>query len=431
MKNKLPPLGLRIIKSSVGVLCGFIIYFIRGCNGTPFYTALAVLWCMRPNIRDGYKMAKQRTIGTFIGGVYGFIILMISIYLNIPTNIHYIICSLMIIPIIYTTLLIKKKNASYFSCVVFLSIVINHITDENPYLFVFNRILDTEIGILLSLVINQLHIPRTKNNDILFVSGIDDVLVNSNHKMSDYSIRSINNMIQDGMLFTISSMRTAPIIMESIEGINIKLPIITMDGAALFDIYEKKYLKKFEMSHEKSVKVIQYIRNEGFHVFINSIFGDSWIINYGDFNNEIEKTIFETLRRNPYRNYYKHDLNHDQKTIYLMVIDKKNKINKLYEHILRDLDTSDLKILKYDSTDYPGYTYIKIYDIQATRDNMLLELKKMYNIEKTITFGSIENKYDVIVDGSNPNVVAKTLDKLYQPFWFKKQEFVDMKVVKD
>ena len=52
--------------------------------------------------------------------------------------------------ILYTTVLLKKKNASYFSTVVFLSIVVNHIGDQNPLLFVFNRVLDTMIGIVLA-----------------------------------------------------------------------------------------------------------------------------------------------------------------------------------------------------------------------------------------------------------------------------------------
>ena len=39
MKQKqptLPPIGMRIIKSAIGVFLGFIIYFLRGCQGTPF-----------------------------------------------------------------------------------------------------------------------------------------------------------------------------------------------------------------------------------------------------------------------------------------------------------------------------------------------------------------------------------------------------------
>ncbi|MBR4542915.1 MAG: FUSC family protein [Lachnospiraceae bacterium] len=67
---------------------------------------------------------------------------------------HYFILSLFIIPIIYTTILLNKKNASYFSCVVYLSIVVNHLSDDNPFFFVMDRSFDTLIGIAVGLVIN-------------------------------------------------------------------------------------------------------------------------------------------------------------------------------------------------------------------------------------------------------------------------------------
>ena len=69
----LPPIGMRIIKSSIGVLLGFIIYLIRGRRGAPFYTALSVLWCMQPYPSNARANARQRTIGTMIG-VYSLII---------------------------------------------------------------------------------------------------------------------------------------------------------------------------------------------------------------------------------------------------------------------------------------------------------------------------------------------------------------------
>ena len=51
-KNKrFPKIGMRIIKSALGVLLCFVIYFLRGKHGTPFYSALAVLWCIQSKIR--------------------------------------------------------------------------------------------------------------------------------------------------------------------------------------------------------------------------------------------------------------------------------------------------------------------------------------------------------------------------------------------
>lgn len=115
MKQKylnLPPIGMRIIKSSIRVFLGFIIYFLRGCQGTPFYTALSVLWCTRPYNSEAHKMAFQRSIGTFIGGFYGLILILSEkMFLqNISAFFRYTIISFSLIIVLYTTVLLKRKN---------------------------------------------------------------------------------------------------------------------------------------------------------------------------------------------------------------------------------------------------------------------------------------------------------------------------------
>ena len=58
-KIKLPPVGMRVIKSAIGVFLGFVIYELRGRTGIPFYTALSVLWCIRPYKGDTMTMALE------------------------------------------------------------------------------------------------------------------------------------------------------------------------------------------------------------------------------------------------------------------------------------------------------------------------------------------------------------------------------------
>ena len=137
-RGSIPKIGMRIIKSAIGVALCFVIYFLRGKQGTPFYSALAVLWCIQSHHKDSIKNAIQRTIGTAIGAAYGLIFILIRYYVIDMGDgiIHYLILSAIIIPIIYTTILLDQKNTSYFSCVVYLSIVVNHLMDSNP-LFLF------------------------------------------------------------------------------------------------------------------------------------------------------------------------------------------------------------------------------------------------------------------------------------------------------
>ena len=153
----LPRIGMRIIKSAIGVLICFLIYLIRGQQGAPFYSALAVLWCIQNQSKNTVGNAIQRTIGTIIGAAFGLLYLLIKLNIFDIGNgiLHYFAISALLIPIIYTTVLIDQQKASYFSCVVFLSIVVNHLTDDNPYLFVADRCIDTFIGIFVGLFLNS------------------------------------------------------------------------------------------------------------------------------------------------------------------------------------------------------------------------------------------------------------------------------------
>nr|MCR4903702.1 FUSC family protein [Butyrivibrio sp.] len=275
-KYKLPGIGMRIIKSAFGVLMCFAVYFLRDKQGTPFYSALAVLWCVQNQSKNSLGNALQRTIGTSIGAVYGLVyILFKQSFISFEDSfLHYLIISILIIPILYTTVILKQKKASYFSCVVFLSIVVNHLTDENPYIFVLNRSQDTLIGIFIGLVINSVHIHGKLNKDNLFVVNIDKTLDNNEEKLSAYSNVTIKNMIEDGINLTFCSRFTPATILENMPEIKPSLPVITMDGAVLYDIKENRYPKIYAISAKHSGEVEDFIAGRGFNVFTTVILED-------------------------------------------------------------------------------------------------------------------------------------------------------------
>lgn len=418
-KRKFPGIGLRIIKSAIAVALCYLVSFLRGNNGIVFYSQLAALWCMQVYVVNTRNNAIQRTIGTIIGALYGLLFLLVKQQVFIPGPMEELIdalaISLMLIAVLYTTVLIKKKQASYFSCVVFLSIVVNHMTDANPYLFVWNRFLDTMIGIAIGIGVNCFSLPKEKQKDILFISGLDDTLLNEKDNLSDYSRVELNRMLDEGVNFTISTMRTPASLMEPMRDIRLKLPVIAMDGAVLYDIREKMYLKAYVISPEESQEILSLVKGQGFSCFSNVIVDDMLVIYYEEPEDEVQKTLIARMRRSPYRNYVKRKLPETECVVYFMMLYPKEIMDAFYLLLEERGFTERLKVLKYESTDYPGYSYIKIYNRNATKENMTAYLKKMMQLEKTVTFGSIEGRYDYVVDSRDSNQVVHTLKKLYEP----------------
>lgn len=423
---KLPIPGQRIVRSTIAVALCFVIYYLRGKRGIPFYSALAVLQCMQPYHTSMKEMAKKRTTGTFVGAFWGLVVILILLALNgnRPGGIEesftkYMLISLFTGIVLYSTVVLDCKKSSYFSCVVFLSITVMHITDESPILFVMNRVLDTLIGIGLAIIVNSAHLPRRKHNEILFVSGIDDTILNSGSRLTPYNKVELNRLIENGANFTISTIRTPASVREALEGVNLKLPIIAMDGAVLYDMEENSFLMKYQMSDSQADKMSTFLDDIGITYFTNTVVDDLLVIYYQNLENEAEQGIYERYRKSPYRNYVEVEHPICSNVVYFLVIEKKEKTEQLYQQLMEQEWVSDFRIVLADSMNYPGYAHIKIYHKQATREHMLQNLEALLDIEKTVTFGSIEGKYDVFIANSDRNIMVKELKKRYEPVDFK------------
>lgn len=420
-KKEVPHIGARIIKSAVGAAICMLIYYVRELlpigSGIPFYSILAVLWCIQPYTTSTITMAKQRTIGTLIGAAYGLaFLLFFELFEDVNEMTAYLTACAMLVPILYTTVLLNKRNASYFSCVVFLTIAINHGFDENPYLFVFNRVLDTLIGIGVGVLLNIVHHPVRNDENAVYVSGIDSVLVSSKETMIPYNKVELNRLIALGAKFTVSTIRTPASMIDLLSGIDLKLPVIAMDGAVLYDIKRNRYLDVFSLEPETAARAEAIIREEGAHSFINALYDNTLLIYYGEFQNDAERDLFEKLRCSPYRNYTGKEFRVNpgrERVIYIMVLAEDATVRRIAGRIDGEIGDA-VRIVLSPAAEYEGYTYLKIYTKQACKANMLKILKERTGAEKIVTFGSIPGEYDVYVHDDGGNSAVKALKKLYE-----------------
>ncbi len=415
LKLTFPPIGARIVKSSIAVGLCMVVYFVRTFlpveNGIPFYGALAALWCIQPYSDTTKNNALQRSVGTLTGAVYGllFLLLFRGLDLVIPVFV-YISASFVIIPVIYTTVVMDKRNASFFSCVVFLSIALTHSFDADPYLFVLNRVIDTFIGIIIGVTVNDFRLPVRTDKTTLYVSGIDDVLISPS---SIYSKVELNRLIRSGVKFTVSTTRTPAELMSIMNGTELKLPVIVMDGAAIYDPKEKQYLEMAYLSNSVSEEAEKMIAECRLHCFVNTMLDTTLLIYYGDLRNSAEKDLFDTHRHSPYRNYIssryrRKDMN--ERILYITVLAEKIDIF-LLERKLRQKLGASARISLSDS-EYEGYMYLKVFSPNASKENMMTRLKEYTGAEKAVTFGSIRGKYDVYINDGGGNATVKKLKKI-------------------
>lgn len=421
-----PKIGLRILKSAIAVLLCYIVNYFRGENGIVFYSQLSALWCIQSYISTTKKNAVQRIIGTFIGAAAGLVILLTVGFIRLQFGfdgfslyaVEAFLTSIGILFVLYSTVVIKKKQASYFSCVVFLSIAVIHISDANPYLFALNRFVDTMVGIVIGVGVNLFHLPRKKRTDILFISGLDDTLLNSEYHLNDYCKVELNRMIDEGLNFTLSTMRPPASIIGPMKDIQLKIPVIAMDGAVLYDTQEKRFLETINLKNKDSLYIRNLFESNGIIYFANVVVDDNLLIYYNRSKknrlDDMQMILVDDLRKSPYRNYINRPLPENENVVYFMLFYPEKKAKEIYEMLVENGLDKKLKILLYPSKDYSGYSYIKVFNKNAVKENMINVLKQRLNVENIVTFGTVPSRYDFVVSEGDTNEVVHKMKKMFE-----------------
>ena len=64
----------------------------------------------------------------------------------------------------------------------------------------------------------------------LYISDLDGTLLNSKAMLSDFTVKTINDLTDKGMNFTIATARTSATVLKMLSDVNIKIPVILMNG---------------------------------------------------------------------------------------------------------------------------------------------------------------------------------------------------------
>ncbi|MGD9568464.1 MAG: aromatic acid exporter family protein [Sedimentibacter sp.] len=148
-----PKIGMRNIKTSISVfLCLLIFEFINRDNA--IHACIAAIICMQNTIDDSFKKGGERVFGTIIGGIAGVLILFTVKELGNEKLLLFII-PLGIIILIEICVSLKFKQSVVICCVVYLSILISKEHEGGYILYTINRIIDTTIGIMITIFVNK------------------------------------------------------------------------------------------------------------------------------------------------------------------------------------------------------------------------------------------------------------------------------------
>lgn len=227
----------------------------------------------------------------------------------------------------------------------------------------------------------------------LFVSDLDGTLLNKDQIISDYSKKELNRIINTGVNFAIATARSPATVSEILDGIEIKTPVVLMNGVIIYDIENNKYIDVKEIDKESVKKVIEILEDYNKTFFLYGIKDDHlWVYHMG-FTYEFEKQYYEERCNKPLKtfkrveNYF--DVIEDNKIINFVFFENNEKIAK--ELFAKILDVKGVTGNCYKDIYNEGAFFLDVYNKDASKANGIKFLADYVNHDKVITFGDGEN----------------------------------------
>lgn len=391
----MPKIGRRILKSSLAVFLCFVIYMMRGQKGVVFYSCIAAVLCIQQDVTNSKRVGFNRIKGTLLGGFIGMLVLLFeqSFINNDYLILQYIIISLTIIIIIYSSVLLHMTSASYISCVVFLSITVSHAMDVNPYVFAINRMIDTLIGIFVALLINGVHLPNHHHDHTLFACNLENALGDEEGKLSTYTKVKLKQLIERNANIVLLTQDTPPHVISKIKDIPIELPLIAMRGACSYDLVKQEYISTQTIDAKGVQKIVALFQAAHVNCFVHTLAYQILHVYYQSLDNPMEEAYYHQMRKIPYQNYICQNVPATKEALMILAIARKDRLIKLAQQLQND---EYLQVFLEEAMEYEDYAIIKIYSVQASEKTMLANLMKENAYDTLYVFGSKNNDQELL-----------------------------------
>lgn len=244
----------------------------------------------------------------------------------------------------------------------------------------------------------------------IYISDLDGTLLNSKKEVSKQSCKILNELIEkEDLHFSIATARTPATVELLLKDIEIREPIVVMNGVALYDLQKHKYVNIEYLGASIAKQVIERLGDTISQGFIYTIEQDDLTVYYNELIGKGRINFFEERKNLQYKKFVQDKVHNYDKIIYFVFIDKLEEIQAIYNR-LSDICGLDMVMYK-DIYDEEAYL-LEVYSDRATKAKGLERLKKMKSFDEVICFGDHLNDLSMFKLADEAYAVDNAVDQV-------------------
>lgn len=248
----------------------------------------------------------------------------------------------------------------------------------------------------------------------LYISDLDGTLLNNNAELSDFTVKSVNSLIEKGMYFTFATARSVYSAKPITSALNINVPYILMNGVSIYNPHNDTYVKNEYIPPEVSAQIISAFKENDLKCFMYKIHNDMLAAYFTEITSQVMQSFAES-RKNQYNKPFVQcgDLadHADGETVYFTTTGEYEKILPV-KNIISEINGADYAF--YEDT-YTGKWYLEIFSGNASKANGIKFLRNEYGFNEIVCFGDnlndltmfSESDIKIAVSNAKPELISR------------------------
>jgi hypothetical protein len=191
----------------------------------------------------------------------------------------------------------------------------------------------------------------------------------------------LNYLYDDGAKICLMSEHAPAFFIMQMSHTKLNVPLIVMDGAAIYDAERNIFLQTVTLDPEDTARIVERLRALNISCFIYTVHNDKTSIFHLGEIRDPERTVFERMRRSPYRDYLEGEVYVPEEVVYIKVIDEAGKLIDTEYHLRKSLPKGKLRAVIRPQAGAPGIDGLYIYAHTATMEQAEKRVMQMLREE--------------------------------------------------
>lgn len=244
----------------------------------------------------------------------------------------------------------------------------------------------------------------------LYVTDLDGTLLNSNDRISQYSVETINRLVAKGMQFTYATARSLVSASVVAKGLSTTIPVIVYNGALIINSDTGGVISSLSFTEEEASYVSGILRENGANPLVYAYVEGVERVSYvaGRENEGIRRYLDVRKGDRRFRPLKDETCLYQGDIFYFTCIADREELQGLYEIFSED---ERYRCTLQQELYRPEY-FLEIMPKKASKAEAIKSLKEIWHCDRVVSFGDAVNDIPMFEISDECYAVANAVPEL-------------------